>query len=476
MLEGSILQKLTTAHDPKQTELRPLSLGVYYKNTLIALCHALEDFILDCKSQPLVVTAFQRGKWYIQEADRYAEIADKAQQVVIMASPDAGFAEHPTGARPNVDLISLIPNDPVAAEWHLIIFGPTYAAMVLCQELSDSDYGPSGPPTEDLQRKFYGFWTFEANLVQEVVELAIAHLGQYNPSLQSQLTKQMQSILAIRETMPQEPLGEVVSKVVNYLEQQHEDLGVKPGDACLDDNLLSNELQAFLRMAQTIDLLAPENPRAPSEVSALAEMIGQLLDLPGWQLKRLRLAGLLHRLGPMQGTGSLFGPTKPMSTEYPSCPLTCSLEPGAQALRTMPRLRAVAQIMTHQTECWNGTGSPAGLAADDIPLESRILGLATYFQGLAGCLEEPKEPGQQEAWVKSLQKGLSACQQESGDRWDPKLVELLTLLVSGMCQGMSLAIQSPKFTNGLWLLDALPTEGDPLPKLFSELVEVGHGN
>ncbi len=476
MLEGSILQKLATAHDPKQTNLRSLSLGVYYKNTLVALCHALEDCILDCQSQPLVITAFQRGKWYIQEAERYIEIANKAQQVVIMASPDAGFAEHPTGARPNVDLISLTPDDPVGKEWHLIILGPTYAAMVLCQELSDADYGPSGPPTEDLQRKFYGFWTFEADLVQEVVELAIAHLGQYNPSLQSKLTDQMQAILTLRKTMPQEPLEKVVSKVINYLEQQHEDLGVKPGDAHLDDNLLSNELQAFLRMAQMIDLMAPENPRAPSEVSALAEMMGQLLDLPGWQLKRLRLAGLLHRLGPMQGTGSLFGPSKPISTEYPASPLTCSLEPGAQALRTMPRLRAVAQIMTHQTEFWNGTGVPAGLVADDIPLESRILGLATHFQGLAGCLEAPQDPERQEAWLTSLQKALSACQQESGERWDPKLVELLTLLVSGMCQGMSLAIQAPKFTNGLWLLDALPTEGDPLPKLFSELVEVAHGN
>jgi HD-GYP domain-containing protein (c-di-GMP phosphodiesterase class II) len=327
-----------------------------------------------------------------------------------------------------------------------------------------------------LQRKFYGFWTFEADLVQEVVELAIAHLGQYNPSLQSKLIDQMQDILTLRKAMPQEPLEEVVAKVVNYLEQQHRDRGVKPGGAHLDDNLLSNELQAFLRMAQMIDLMAPENPRAPSEVSALAEMIGQLLDLPGWQLKRLRLAGLLHRLGPMQGTGNILGPSKPIPTEYPACPFTCSLEPGAQALRTMPRLRAVAQIMTHQTEWWNGTGGPAGLAADDIPLESRILGLATYFQGLAGSLETPQDPERQEAWITSLQKALSACQQESGDRWDPKLVELLTLLVSGLCQGMSLAIQAPKFTNGLWLLDALPTEGDPLPKLFSELVEVGHGN
>jgi DICT domain-containing protein len=107
MLQGSILQKLATAHDPTLSPQRPLSFGVYYKNTLVSLCHALEDCILECDRLPLVITAFQRGKWYLQEADRYAELADKSHQVVIMAADDAGFAEHPTSQKPNVDVVAL---------------------------------------------------------------------------------------------------------------------------------------------------------------------------------------------------------------------------------------------------------------------------------------------------------------------------------------------------------------------------------
>jgi DICT domain-containing protein len=474
MLQGSILQKLAAAHDPRLSPQRPLSFGVYYKNTLVSLCHALEDCILECDAPPLVITAFQRGKWYLQEADRYADLADKSRQVVIMASDDAGFAEHPTSQKLNVDIVALPKTDPVSEEWHLIILGPTYTAMVLCQELSATDYGVAGQPQDDLARKFYGFWTFEAPLVQEVMELAIAHVGSYNPALQTKLTQQMQAILAERATLPPQPLENVVSTVVSYLQKGQADLGANGNDAFLDDNLLSNELQAFLRMAQIIDGMAPENPKAPAEVAALAEMMGQLLDLPGWQLKRLRLAGILHRLGPMQGAESLFSPSKPLQGEYPSCPLTCALEPGAQALRTMPRLRALAQIMTHQTEWWNGNGGPAGLEADDIPLEARIIGLATHFQSLAGALEVPENPEAKTAWFMQLQTALAQCQEEAGDRWDPKLVELLTLLVSGLHQGMALSIQSPKFTNGLWLLDALPTENDPLPQRIA--LEVGYGH
>jgi len=54
--------------------------------------------------------------------------------------------------------------------------------MVLCQELSAADYGAGGQPAADLERKFYGLWTFEPALVQETVELAIAHIVATTPN------------------------------------------------------------------------------------------------------------------------------------------------------------------------------------------------------------------------------------------------------------------------------------------------------
>jgi DICT domain-containing protein len=454
MLEGSILQQLSNNTSDQLSRPRVLSLGVYYKNTLISLCHALEECVLTCESQPLMITAFQQGKWYLQEADRYADLAEVARQVVIMAAPDAGFAEHPTGQRANVDLVSLSPDDPVAQEWHLIVFGPSYAAMVLCQELSVDEYGPSGVPTDDLQRKFYGFWTFEPDLVQRAVELAIDHIGQTQPQLQQQLTAQLQSIQEERQTSSQYSLATIVGQVVTKLHERHQDLAAlaNPADSKLDDNLVSNELQAFLRMAQIIDLLSPDNPQAPAEVVAIAEMLGQLIELPAWQLKRLRLAALLHRLEPLQAAESALS-AKPQ-TEYPAC----SLVPGVQVLRLMPQLRAIAQIIAHHTEAWNGSGEPAGLAGDEIPLEARILGLARRFQSLAGTITCPTTPQQKAQWLSQVQQALAQCQAEAGDLWDPKLVELLTLLGTGMSQGMSLMTDRPKLTNGIWLLDAMEIE------------------
>ena len=439
MLEGSILQQLAISHP---VEKRPLNFGVYYKNTLVALCHALEDCILASNSAPLVITAFQRGKWYLQEAERYYSLAQKSHQVVIMAAPDASFAEHPTSQLPNVALVGLDPADPVAQEWHLIILSPSYTAMVLCQELSAADYGAGGQPTADLERKFYGLWTFEPGLVQETVELAIADIGRYNPELQQTLTAQVQEIAAAAPTAEPDDLGTIVSRVVDYLQTSELDdskLSICTQHKALDHNLVSNELQAFLRLAQLIDSADTNNPLAASEVAALAETMGQLLEIPAWQLKRLRLAGLLHRIAPMS-----------VSVQYGEAP-SCPLVPAAQVLRTMPRMRAIAQIINHQTEWWNGSGQPAGLAGEEISLEARILGLVEDFQQRVTQLQA-SDSSLKETSV--LAQALAECKQQGGDRWDPKLLDTLELLVVGLQQGLSLPVTPPKISSGLWLIDA----------------------
>lgn len=435
MLKGSILQQLAAAH----TEKRPLNFGVYYKNTLVALCHALEDCILTSSTPPLVITAFQRGKWYLQEADRYHELAQKSQQVAIMAAPDAGFAEHPTSQLANVEIVELEPKDPVAQEWHLIILAPSYTAMVLCQELSEADYGTAGQPDTDLERKFYGFWTFEPRLVQETVDIAIAHIQSYDPQLAQKLTTQAQEIATLIPTTEQDDLGEIVHRVVDYLQSSEIDVHagkIGTHHQALDNNLVSNELQAFLRLAQLIDIADTNNQMAGAEVATIAETIGQMLDLPAWQLKRLRLAGLLHRIAP-------FGVTVEYG-EAPSCPLV----PAAQVLRTMPRMSAIAQIMTHQNEWWDGNGQPAGLAGEKIPLESRILGLAVAFQQRVmakQASEHSSEP--------VLLQVLSEFRSEQNTMWEPKLVDTLELLVMGLQQGLNLSVSSPKISAGMWLID-----------------------
>ena len=459
----------------------PLNFGVYYKNTLVALCHALEDAVLATETSPLMVTAFQKGKWYLQEADRYADLADTADKIVIMAASGAGFREHPTGQRDNVSLVDLDKDDPVAQEWHLMIMGETYSAMVLCQELTDEEYGPNGPPENDLERKFYGFWTFDPALVKETIEISADHIGRYAPSLQQEIESKLADIDAAAEKKTGE-VGNVVMRVVEYLQGGDENVAktetFKFADS-LSQNLVSNELQAYLRMAQLADLADPTNPLAAAEVASLAEMMGQFLDLPVWQMQRLRLASLLHRIAPAQFD------QEEQEKEGDSCPLN----PGAQTLRVLPRLRAIAQIISHQHERWDGSGQPAGLKGDLIPVEARILGLVATFQkevarrryeaedlleddqvadkGIdkaSGIADKPMNrkltPVAENEWT-HVTDAFAVCKADAGDRWDPKLVEILSFLVTGLQQGLSLPTIPMKMTLSSGLLNPEVAESWP---------------
>ncbi|MEL6911111.1 MAG: DICT sensory domain-containing protein [Cyanobacteria bacterium J06629_2] len=448
MLEGSILQRLDQAHGHDK---QPLNLGVYYKNTLVALCHALEDFILDSQSAPLMVTAFQRGKWYLEEADRYSDLADKSVHVTLMAAPDSGFESHPTSQKENVALVHLKPEDPVAEEWHLMILSPTYTAMVLCQELSDADYGDH-KPKEDLERKFYGFWTFEPELVRETVELAIDHVKKYDPDLAELMAERVAKMTAESAPRQRDDLDAVVSQVVKYLQDSRKTLNQPEqgtnfkGFKDLSENIASNEMQAFLRMAQLLDATDVSNPMAASEVAAMAEAMSQLLDLPAWQAKRLYLSGLLHRVGLPDVTRE-----RNRRSQVQQKALENKSAPKASVLRVMPQLEAVSKILTHQREAWDGSGIPGQLAYDEIPLESRIICLLADFQQKMKAYKQysDKNPSAQ---------ALEDCQALAGKRYDPKLLDALSLLVMGMQQGMTLQAYQPKIATGMWLVDTGKTK------------------
>jgi HD-GYP domain-containing protein (c-di-GMP phosphodiesterase class II) len=114
----------------------------------------------------------------------------------------------------------------------------------------------------------------------------------------------------------------------------------------------------------------------------------------------------------------------------------------------MPQLEAVSKILVHQRESWDGSGIPAGLAYDAIPLESRIICLLADFQ------QKLKAYKQYSSDKNPLTQALADCQQLAGKRYDPKLLDALSLLVMGMQQGMPLQAYRPKIAAGMWLIDS----------------------
>jgi len=79
-------------------------------------------------------------------------------------------------------------------------------------------------------------------------------------------------------------------------------------------------------------------------------------------------------------------------------------------------------VMAHQIalthhEKWNGKGYPNGLVAEAIPLVGRVTAIADVFDALTS--ERPYKI----AWT--VEKTMDLIKEESGQHFDPQLVELL---------------------------------------------------
>jgi HD-GYP domain-containing protein (c-di-GMP phosphodiesterase class II) len=55
---------------------------------------------------------------------------------------------------------------------------------------------------------------------------------------------------------------------------------------------------------------------------------------------------------------------------------------GERMLRSAPALRGVAQLVRSSHERWDGDGYPDGIAAEDIPLGSRIIAVCDAYDAM----------------------------------------------------------------------------------------------
>ncbi|NOH80414.1 two-component system response regulator [Vibrio sp. RE86] len=79
-------------------------------------------------------------------------------------------------------------------------------------------------------------------------------------------------------------------------------------------------------------------------------------------------------------------------------------------------MKVAIEVAKYHHEKWNGSGYPNGIAGEDIPLVGRIAAIADVFDALTS--ERPYK----QAW--SIDKTLGLLKEESGQHFDPHLVDL----------------------------------------------------
>ncbi len=140
------------------------------------------------------------------------------------------------------------------------------------------------------------------------------------------------------------------------------------------------------------------------------------------QLRALEAASLLHDVGKLAVPDHILNkPSTLTPTEFENMKRHANV--GADILAAIGFPYPVVPIVRHHHESWDGTGYPAGLAAEEIPIGARILSVVDCFDALTSDRPYRTRLSREEA--------IRVVQSRSGTMYDPRVVStFVTMLES----------------------------------------------
>jgi len=215
-ISSSVLEELL-AQSP---DLRP---QLYFKSSLTALSHAMEDQVLAAGGKPLVIASFQKERFYRQEAHRYRRISRLTPQVYVLAAPETSFMS-------TIDTYAKVPFEPtdgLSQEWHLVVIGATYSTCLICRERSpladeaSADEAPIFPPAPmsmDQSRRFEGIWTFDRDISIQAATILLDRIQRYRPDLAAHIAEAKVKLVLPVSSSPEVAPDPFAQRLITHLQ------------------------------------------------------------------------------------------------------------------------------------------------------------------------------------------------------------------------------------------------------------------
>jgi response regulator RpfG family c-di-GMP phosphodiesterase len=186
----------------------------------------------------------------------------------------------------------------------------------------------------------------------------------------------------------------------------------------LQEDLKETQKELVYILADAVEARSKETGAHVKRVALCSEMLARLYGLPENEILMIKHASPLHDIGKVAIPDAiLHKPGKLDAAEWALMQRHAQFGLDILQRSNRPLMKMGAEIAISHHECWDGTGYPAGLAGDAIPISGRITALADVYDAL-GSRRSYKEP-----WSEA--QIVAQIRENSGRQFDPALVELL---------------------------------------------------
>ena len=177
------------------------------------------------------------------------------------------------------------------------------------------------------------------------------------------------------------------------------------------------ETETLFRLARAVQYRDVANGERLKRVAMHAASIARGLGMPDLEVEVIELAVALHDIGKICMPDRTTLKVAPLTSDEKNLLQDDAGNGNLQATETASRfLQIVASIAVYQYEQYDGSGGPAGLIGQAIPLEARIVALADRVEQLIAA-----QPLQQPGLSRATRDYLIA---QKNRQFDPVLVDI----------------------------------------------------
>jgi CHASE2 domain-containing sensor protein len=189
--------------------------------------------------------------------------------------------------------------------------------------------------------------------------------------------------------------------------------------------LHETQLEIAHRLAAAVESRDPETGMHIERIGCSCERLALASGMSGEAAELIRHASALHDVGKVGIPDDILRkPGKLDPDEWETMKTHTTIGAGLLHGSASPLVQVGAEIALTHHERWDGTGYPAGLAGEEIPIEGRICAICDVFDALLSP-RPYKEP-----WP--LDEVLVEMQGLRGTHFDPRLLDIFLELAPGL--------------------------------------------